>query len=461
MKTTLSLLVAACFAALAAAAQTTGHVQVVFSERLGPLNVDRMALGQGGLSAEPMWDGRVAEVRGLQPALVRLFLQEYFDLLPERGRYHFDTLDRSVDTILAAGAKPLMCLCFKPRALFPEINQDLVEPNDYAAWEELILNLVRHYRDRGAGIRYWEVANEPDIGEDGGCPYRFKPDSYVRYYRRTAAAILRADPTARVGGPALASARSPILPALLDSASTNATPLHFVSWHIYSSDPKAVRGTIDYVTDLLRKYPTLKPETFLDEWNMDLMNPPLDPRFQPCYIAEVIWQMKEGGLDYSCYYHLRDWYVDFDRFAQFMSPHGTAFMARWWNRMPQFDGLFDYQNRVRPAYFTFKLLARLRGERLRLSSDHPAIHGFATRDDTMQMESLLLWNFSSSAVAVEVSLTGHAGDRRTRHVMLDAMAASDDENARLRPEPYATLKKGDQTWRLQLEPYAVHYWSLE
>ena len=79
----------------------------------------------------------------------------------------------------------------------------------------------------------------------------------------------------------------------------------------------------------------------------------------------------------------------------------------------------------------------------------------------MQMESLLLWNFSSSAVAVEVSLTGHAGDRRTRHVMLDATAVSDDENARLRPEPYATLKKGDQTWRMQLEPYAVHYWSLE
>jgi hypothetical protein len=27
-------------------------------------------------------------------------------------------------------------------------------------------------------------------------------------------------------------------------------------------------------------------------------------------------------------------------------------MARWWNRMPQFDGLFDYQNNIRPAYFT-------------------------------------------------------------------------------------------------------------
>jgi len=459
----LRLLAVAGLISLSAGAQTTARVEVVLNQRLGPMRIEQMALGQGGLSEEPMWDSRVPEIRALRPALIRLFVQEYFDLLPERGRYHFDTLDRSVDTILATGAKPLMCLCFKPRVLFPEINQDIVEPADYGAWEELIFRLVQHYRMRGAGIRYWEVANEPDIGEDGGCPYRFKPDSYVRYYQHTAAAILRADPEARVGGPALANVRSPILPALLDAASTNAarTPLHFVSWHIYSSDPQAIRGTIGYVKDLLKRYPTLQPETFLDEWNMDLFNPPLDPRFQPCYIAEVIWQMKEAGLDWSCYYHIRDWHVDPERFARFMSARGTAFMARWWNRMPQFDGLFDYQNRVRPAYFAFKLLSRLRGDRLRLTSDHPAIHGLASDDPALRMQNLLLWNFSASAVPVEITLDGHARPLRTRHVVLDTVAGSDDENVRLRPEPYATLKPGRQTWHLQLEPYAVHYWSLE
>lgn len=274
-------------------AQTTGRVHLAFSERLGPLHIDRMALGQGGLSDEPMWDNRVNEIRALKPAVIRLFIQEYFDLLPAPGRVQFDALDRSVETILKCGAKPLMSICFKPRALFPEINQDIVEPHDYPAWEELVFKLVSHYRERGANIRYWEVANEPDLGEDGGCPYRFQPDNYVRYYQHTAAAVLRADPQARVGGPALANVRSRLLPALLDAASTNraTTPLHFVSWPIYHSTPKSVRGTIDYVKDLLQKHPTLQPETFLDEWNMDLTNPPLDPRFQPCYVAEVIWQM--------------------------------------------------------------------------------------------------------------------------------------------------------------------------
>src|SRR5205823_2212112 len=138
-------------------------VTVSFGQRLGPLEIDRMALGQGGLSDEPMWDTRIVEVRALRPRLIRLFIQEYFRLLPERGRYHFDTLDRSVDTILAAGARPLMCICFKPRVLFPTIDHDIVAPNDDAEWERLVSKLVQHYRERHAGIRYWEIANEPDI----------------------------------------------------------------------------------------------------------------------------------------------------------------------------------------------------------------------------------------------------------------------------------------------------------
>ena len=447
--------------AIASVAAESAQVTVRFDEALGPIAMDKMALGQGGLSELPMWADRVSEIRALKPRIVRLFIQEYFNLHPAREAFRFDSLDRSVETILATGAKPLMCICFKPRVLFPNVDQDIVEPNDYAAWEQLIFNLVKHYRESGAGIQYWEVANEPDIGEDGGCPYRFKPESYVRYYQHTAAAILRADPSARVGGPALANSRSPILPALLDAAATNALPLHFVSWHIYSSDPNSVRGTIDYVRNLLAKYPSLKPETFLNEWNMDLMNPPLDPRFQPCYVAEVIWQMQDAGLDYSCYYHIRDYYVDFDKFSQFMSPQGTAFMARWWNRMPQFDGLFDYQNRVRPNYFTFKLLSRLTGTRLRLTSSQSAVHGFATHDEKMRMNNLLLWNFSQQTVPVELTLAGHTNDLRTRHIVLDAVSAGDDENTRLRPEPFATLKKGNQQLNLHFAPYSVHYWSFE
>ncbi len=153
---------------LAWAQSREATVRVNFGERLGPLEIERMSLGQGGISAEPMWADRISEVRALRPRLIRLFIQEYFDLLPASGRYHFETLDRCVDTILRAGAKPLMNISFKPRLLFPTIDPSQAEPNDYKAWESLVENLVKHYRDRGDGIQFWEVANEPDIGEADG-----------------------------------------------------------------------------------------------------------------------------------------------------------------------------------------------------------------------------------------------------------------------------------------------------
>ncbi len=369
--------------------------------------------------------------------------------------------DCSVDVILQTGARPLMCIAFKPRVLFPVVNQDIVEPNDYEEWERLIYNLVKHYQESGTQIQYWEIANEPDIGESGGCPYRFQPESYLRYYRRTAAAILRADPDARVGGPALANVRSPILPALLDFCEKEKVPLDFVSWHIYSSDPAKIHGTIGYVKDLLNSHPALHPETVLDEWNMDLMNPPLDPRFQPCFIPEVVWQMKEAGLDYSCYYHIRDYHVSHERFTPFMSPQGAAFMTRWWNRMPQFDGLFDYQNNVRPSYFAFKLLSRLTGERLRLTSSDRSVHGFVTYDDKLRVYSLLLWNFSESPAQVDLSLETLPKDVKVRHLILDPPAPSPDENVRLRPEGTMSLKKGDNRLQSMFDAYGVQFWSLE
>jgi xylan 1,4-beta-xylosidase len=171
--------------------------------------------------------------------------------------------------------------------------------------------------------------------------------------------------------------------------------------------------------------------------------------------------MKEAGLDYSCYYHIRDWYVDFDQFRPFMSEQGSAFMTRWWNRMPQFDGLFDYQNQVRPAYYAFKLLSRLAGQRLRVTSDHRSVHAFASHDELLRMYNLLLWNFSPAPVQVELSLESVPAEFRVRHIVLDALTPSLDENARLRPDPFSRLNRGESRWSVSLEPYAIHYWSFE
>jgi hypothetical protein len=443
-------------------AQTrTATLTLNFTKALGPMEMDHISLGQGGLSPDPMWDSRIAEIRTLHPHLIRLFVQEYFHVMPAMGKYNFATLDRSVDEIVQAGAIPLMTIAIRPKALYPRIDQDIVDPTSYPEWEALISAMVTHYKQRGLHGLYWEVGNEGDIGESGGSPYRFTPEDYVRYYQHTVAAILRADPGAHVGGPAVANYKSPILPALVEAADSKKIPLNFISWHIYNSDPKAIQETIEYQKALLAKHPSLHPETILDEWNMALTVPPKDPRIQPAFIAETAWRMKESDLTYSCYYHIRDYHVDRDQFASYTSSGGASFMASWWNRMPQYSGLFDYQNVVRPAYFSFELLARVTGDRLNATSDDDSVHAFLAYDKLYKYYSLMFWNFSATPVTLKIDPTGLPGTLTVHRRMLDAETPHQDENARLVPLPNTSLTQDSTPMEINLQPYGIEFWSLE
>jgi xylan 1,4-beta-xylosidase len=445
-----------------AVAQTrTATLTLNFAKDVGPMEMDHIALGQGGLSPDPIWHSRVAEIRALHPRMIRLFVQEYFDLLPEEGHYHFDSLDQSVDDIIQAGAVPLMAITIKPKGLYPKVDQDIIDPNDYGKWEQLIFQMVSHYKEKGLTGFYWEVGNEGDIGESGGSPYRFTPEDYVGYYRHTVAAVLRADPTAHVGGPAMAGWKSPIIPALVAFCDKEKVPLNFVSWHIYNSNPKAIEGTVLGIKAILAQHPSLHPETILDEWNMALTVPPTDVRIQPAFVAETAWRMKEAGLTYSCFYHIRDYHVDRDRFAPFFSPGGASFMASWWNRMPQYSGLFDYQDVMRPDYFTFELMARVTGERLEANSSDESVHAFLSYDEQYKIYNLMFWNFSGTPVTLKLDRHGLGESLVARRRMLDAQSPSQDENARLRPLPDVKVEPGSQPIEIHLAPYGIESWAME
>ena len=48
-----------------------------------------------------------------------------------------------------------------------------------------------------------------------------------------------------------------------------------------------------------------------------------------------------------------------------------------------------------------------------------------------------------------------------RPLTLDALAGSDDENARLRPQPRARMTKGTHRLSVDLGPHEVKFWSFE
>ena len=169
----LKALIFSLLTATTAFSQQVAEVRLDLSKQLGPLNIDHFALGQGGLAPEPIFEDRIPEIRALRPRVIRLFIQEYFDVLPAPGKYDWTKLDQAVDTILKTGATPLMCIAIKPKILFPKIDDKVTDPNDYPAWERLIYSMVQHYKLRSPGIQYWEIANEPDIGENGGWSISF------------------------------------------------------------------------------------------------------------------------------------------------------------------------------------------------------------------------------------------------------------------------------------------------
>ncbi len=447
-------------APLTASAQTnTVNFVLKLKDSLGPMEIGRLvSFSQGGLSEDPMWINRVPEIRALGPKVIRLFAQEYINELPARGRYNWTEMDKSVDLVEKTGAHVLIDITFRPKLLFPK--KRIGDPTSWQEWENLIYDMVRHYKMRGSHVRYWEIGDEGEIGEASGVPYFFTPETYGRFYEHTVKAIRRADPQAKVVGPAVASLEDPMMSEFLTFVDTHKVPLDVVSWHIYTNDPQRIRNSIDVVKSLLTKHPSLHPETYLGEWNVSLENPPLDQRYQPCFIAETIYQMRDAGLDLAGYYHIRDYHVKYDSFAQFMTPEGAAGMTNAWNRgaQVQVSGLFDFQNTIRPAYFSFKMLSRLTGERLRFEPEgqSPSVHGFATRDAKLGLFYVLLWNFSETPAEVDVTIDGSSSDLRLTGRELDALAASNDENVRLKPLPATILKNnGRMHVPVELGPYGV------
>jgi xylan 1,4-beta-xylosidase len=446
--------------ALALAQSPSAAVTLNLNNKLGPMNIDRFSLGQGGFSSEPMFADRTAEIRLLKPRVIRLFLQDYYDLLPAPGKYQFSILDPSVDSILKAGAKPLLCIVFKPKVLFPRIDQDLAAPTSWPAWEALIYNLVHHYKERNGGGWYWEVGNEWDIKSGGGTPYHMTPAQYTLFYEHTVAAIRRADPQARVGGPAQAYFTADLIPALLAFCAKTKVPLDFVSWHGYHNDPQWFRKTIDSMHEQLRQYPGLHPETVIDEWNIALAQADVDPRFQPAFIAETTFQMLEGGLDISCYYHIRDYPFAADQFRKFYPESDVAEQEIFWDRIPNYLGLFDYENQVRPSYFVFRLLERLTGERIGLDSSSANVHGMATVDKSLGTVSVLLWNYSEKATDVNVDLKNLPADGSLRRYVLNTADPALDDTARLQGQPLQKISKGEVPLSLRLEPWGVTMISI-
>ena len=116
---------------------------------------------------------------------------------------------------------------------------------------------------------------------------------------------------------------------------------------------------------------------------------------------------------------------------------------------------------MRPAYFSFELLARLTGARLEARSNDESVHAFLTFDKDYDYYSLMFWNFSATPVNATLNLQSLPGTLTAHRRELNATARSEDENARLHPLEDLTLASSGAPAQIHLEPYSIQFWSLE
>jgi xylan 1,4-beta-xylosidase len=161
--------------------------------------------------------------------------------------YDWHIVDRIFDTYLVRGVKPFVEIGFMPEALStrPQPYQHdwrpgsgslragwAYPPTDYAKWEELVFQWVRHSVDRyGAdevATWYFETWNEANLPQAywGGTQEEFFAlhDAAIRGVRR-------ALPTARVGGPDNAGAGDKFMSAFIEHVKAEGTPTDFLAFH--------------------------------------------------------------------------------------------------------------------------------------------------------------------------------------------------------------------------------------
>ncbi len=221
--------------------------------------------------------------------------------------YDWTDLDRRVDFISSIGAEPILAVSYMPQVLDAVSNNERQSaPKDYAAWEGLCFQAAEHSLKRGKRIPFWEVWNEVNTGwlkpgpEDTGSD-AFKQlytaalgreeknheivrrfEAYCKLYRATARGILRADPQAKIGGPALASGPfensdyghcqhgKGFARGLMLWCQQEKLPLDFVSWHEYFQPPETIVKEAEAFRAYLADLPELKRTVtsfMITEWN--------------------------------------------------------------------------------------------------------------------------------------------------------------------------------------------------
>ena len=196
-----------------------------------------------------------------------------FDADPyDPASYDFACTDESILICTDAGTETFFRLGqtiehqIKKHHIFP--------PKDFHKWAVICEHIIRHYNEGWAdgyqlGITYWEIWNEPDNDPEDSAYRRCWGGTYAQFYDfyETAAKHLKSCfPHLKIGGPAVAL-RAGWLETFLTEMKKRNVEMDFVSWHLYTVDPRYVLSTAAGVKAVMDKCGYGNAESILNEWN--------------------------------------------------------------------------------------------------------------------------------------------------------------------------------------------------
>jgi xylan 1,4-beta-xylosidase len=418
--------------------------------------------------------------------------------------YNWTILDRIFDTYLERGVRPYVQVGFMPkdlsmkpepyrhkwtpRARYEEIYTGWAyPPKDYEKWAELVFQWTKHCLEKYGRAEvetwYWEVWNEANIGY-----WRGTPEEFIKLHDYAIAAVRRALPTARVGGPDTAGHGGRFTRNFLEHClrGTNyatgkvGTPIDFVSFHakgapVYTNNHVRMGianqlRTIDEGFRLIASYPELK--------NKPVIIGESDP--EGCAACQGPQLAYRNGTMYSSYTA-----ASFVRKHDLAEKHGVNFEgALTWafefEDQPYFAGFRSLASNGidKPVLNVFRMFSKMGGRRLAVESDaaisldeivrrgvraQPDVAALASLDG--KKLSVLAWHYHDDDVpgpAAQISLVvsglpAATGEARVQHFRIDedhsnAFAAWKRMGSPQQPtsEQYTLLEKSAQLATINL-----------
>jgi hypothetical protein len=329
-------------------------------------------------------------------------------------KYDWSDLDKRLDFIAAVGAKPIFAASYMPQPFdaVPDSERHSA-PRDYAQWEDLCYRAAKHAVDRGTPVELWEVWNETNAGwlkpgptDSGDEPFaglyasatgvehpkmdlirRF--EAYCKLYAATARGVLRAEPSAKIGGPVLASGpyddgkEGPgfngkgFARGLMLWCAREKLPLDFLSWHEYFQGSDVIAKEAQTFRDDARQthgLPSIDRPLMISEWNEAWWpDRPQDHELGAAWCADCITRaFIPHHIAYPCYFYVKQGDMNF--------------RGDW--------SLLMQNNVPKASYNVAKIFNGLHGKWLKVTGQDGDISAVASWDAKNRRLAVVLVNFS-------------------------------------------------------------------